>query len=101
MVILEEVDEITTAAVVLNLTTLLAAIALKLVPVITTGVPTAPLPGLKPVIVGEGSTVKFDALEMVTPLVITEIGPEPAPTGTVVVMLVAFEEDTTAVTPLN
>jgi hypothetical protein len=101
VVILEEVEEITTAVVLLNRTTLLAAIALKLVPVITTGVPTAPLPGLKPVIVGVGSTVKFEALGMVTPLVITEIGPEPAPAGTVVVMLVAFEADTTELTPLN
>jgi hypothetical protein len=63
--------------------------------------PIAPLPGLKPEIDGEGNIVKLDKLVMVTPLVVTEIDPEEAPEGTEVVMLLAFEEVTTAVVPLN
>jgi hypothetical protein len=35
------------------------------------------------------------------PLVVTEIRPDPAPAGTDVVILVALEEVTVAVTPLN
>lgn len=63
--------------------------------------PTAPLAGLKPEIDGEGNMVKLDKLVMVTPLVVTEIDPEEAPEGTDVVMLLAFEELTTAFVPLN
>jgi hypothetical protein len=51
--------------------------------------------------VGVGSTVKSDALVMVTPLVVTEIGPVLAPTGTAVVILVALEEVIEAVMPPN
>ncbi len=51
--------------------------------------------------VGVGNTLKFDALEMVIPLVVTDIGPSLAPSGTEVVMLVALEDVTFAVTPLN
>lgn len=68
---------------------------------IITVAPTAPLDGLKIVIVGVGKTVKTLTLVTVTPLVVTEIIPSVAPTGTVVVILVAIEVDTTAVTPLN
>lgn len=74
---------------------------LKFVPEIITVAPTAPLVGLKLVIVGEGSTLKLDPLVMVTPLVVTEIVPSLAPAGTEVVMLVALEAVTDAVTPLN
>jgi hypothetical protein len=42
----------TAAVVPLNLTVSLAAVVLKLVPVIVTSVPAGPLPGLKLVIVG-------------------------------------------------
>jgi hypothetical protein len=76
-------------------------VLVKFVPEIVTVAPTAPLSGLKPVMVGVGNTVKFDALVMVTPLDPTEIGPFTAPAGTVVVMLVAFEEVTFAMPPLN
>ncbi len=74
---------------------------LKFVPEIITVAPTAPLVGLKLVIVGVGSTLKLDPLVMVTPLVVTVIGPSLAPTGTKVVMLVAIEDVTDAITPLN
>jgi hypothetical protein len=73
----------------------------KFVPEIVTVAPTAPLSGLKPVMLGVGNTVKFDELVMVIPLDPTEIGPFTAPAGTVVVMLVAFEEVTFAMPPLN
>lgn len=74
---------------------------LKLVPDMLTVALTAPLVGLKLVIEGEGNTVKLDKLLIVTPLVVTEIGPEDAPAGTVVVMLVELDEVTTAGVPLN
>jgi hypothetical protein len=43
---------VTTAAVPLNLTVLLAAVGSKLVPVMVTGVPAVPLKGLREVMVG-------------------------------------------------
>ncbi len=100
-VIVVEVEAVTVAVVLLNFTTLLAAVVLKFVPVIITVAPTAPLVGLKPEMDGVGSTVKLDALVIVMPLVDIEIGPEPAPAGTEVVMLVAVEDDTVAAIPLN
>jgi hypothetical protein len=75
--------------------------ALKNVPEIITVAPTAPLSGLNPVIVGVGSTVKSDKLEMVTPLTDNDIFPVVAPGGTVVVILVAEDEDTVATVPLK
>ena len=63
--------------------------------------PTAPLGGLKLVMDGVGSTVKLDELVIVTPLVTTEIGPVKAFVGTVVVILVEFEDVTVAAIPLN
>ena len=55
--------------------------------------PTAPLEGPKLVIVGEGKTVKFVALVMVTPLIVNVILPVVAPAGTVAVMLVAVDKE--------
>jgi hypothetical protein len=101
VVMVVEVDALTTAVVPLKETTLFAGEVLKLVPVIVTVAPTAPEAGLNPDSVGEPGTVKLDELVKVTPLVVTVIGPVAAPTGTVVVMVVAFEEETIAVTPLN
>lgn len=61
--VIEFVEEaVTVAVVVLNLTTWSAGVVLKLVPEITTVAPIAPLPGLNPVIVGVGSTLKSVAL---------------------------------------
>jgi len=79
----------------------LDGVVLKLVPEIITVAPTAPLPGLKPVIVGEGRIVKLLVLVIVTPLTVTAIGPEEVPVGTEVVMLVVVAADTTAETPLK
>jgi hypothetical protein len=101
VVILTGVEAVTIAKIPLNLTTLLAGVVLKFIPEMVTVAPIAPLSGLKPEMVGVGRTVKLDELEMVTPLVVTVIGPVPAPTGTVVVMLDAFELVTMAGTPLK
>jgi len=101
VVILIAVEAVTTANVPLNLTMLFDGVVLKFVPEIVTIVPTAPSVGSKLVMVGDGSTVKFDELEIVTPLVVTMIGPVPAPEGTVVVILVELELMTFAGTPLN
>lgn len=97
VVILVEVDPVTTAATPLNFTTLFAVVKSKLVPVIVTVVPLRAPVGLNPVIVGVGKTVKLDVLYKVTPLTVTEIFPDVAPAGTVVVMLFIEEEVTTAV----
>ena len=64
----------------LNLT---AVAPVKVVPLIVTLVPTAPLVGVKPVIVGAGMTVKLVALVAVPPGVMTLTGPVVAPVGTV------------------
>lgn len=101
VVILVVVDAVTTAAVPLNVTVFSEGVALKLEPVIVTTTPNPPLLGLNPVIEGVPKTVKLLALDTVTPLKETEIGPEPAPDGTEVVMLVLVKELTTALVPLN
>ena len=64
----------------LNLT---AVAPVKVVPLIVTVAPTAPLVGVKPVIVGAGMTVKLVALVAVPPGVMTLTGPVVAPVGTV------------------
>ncbi|HKZ75432.1 MAG TPA: hypothetical protein VJ259_02085, partial [Actinomycetota bacterium] len=72
------------AAVLLNVT---AVAPVKLVPVITTGVPTGPLVGLKLVTVGApANTVKFEELVSVPFGVVTVMGPVAAPEGTVAVI---------------
>ena len=100
-VMLLAVDAVMVADVLLNFTTLFAGVVLKFVPEIMTVALTAPLDGLNPVMVGVASTVKLVALKRVTPLTVTEILPVVAPTGTVVVMLVAVDEVTTAFVLLN
>jgi hypothetical protein len=45
---------------------------------------------------GVPKTVKLEALLMVTPLTVTDIGPVPAPAGTEVVILVVVAAVTTA-----
>jgi hypothetical protein len=85
------------AVVLLNLTTGLPS---KLVPVIITVAPTAPLVGVKFEMVGVGKTVKLEPVN-VSPLDSTVMFPVPAPTGTVVVMEVASDDVIEAVVPLN
>jgi hypothetical protein len=100
---LEDVAAVTVANVPLNRTTLFEGVVLKLVPEIVTVALKEPLVGVKVVMVGEGNTVKFDALVIVTPvpLTLTEIGPEVAPAGTDVVRLVDVAAVTVASVPLK
>ena len=60
-----------------------AVAPVKLVPLIVTVVPTAPLVGAKLLSVGGGITVKVLLLVAVPPGVVTLIGPVVAPLGTV------------------
>jgi hypothetical protein len=92
---------VTGAVTSLNITTLLAGVLLKLVPLMIIVAPTAPLNGLNPVMVGVGSTVKSEALRTVIPFNVRDIFPLVAPTGTVVVMLLEVEAVTTLEVPLN
>jgi hypothetical protein len=74
----------------------------RFVPVITTDVPTAPLAGANPEIVGDGITLKLPALVTAPMSVVTPTGPLVAPAGTIVV--ICAEELTVkvvALTPLN
>jgi hypothetical protein len=75
------------ALVPLNLT---AEAPERLVPVMTTDVPTGPLLGVKLVSVGAGMTVKLPALVAVPPVVVTATVPVVAPVGTVAVICVAL-----------
>ena len=61
----------------------------RLVPVIVIFCPMGPLSGVKPVIVGGGTTVKALALVAVPPGVVMLIGPVGAPLGTVTVTCTA------------
>jgi hypothetical protein len=82
----------------LNFTVLVPCVDPKVVPVIVTDAPTAPVVGDRLVIFG--TTVKLDPL-LFTPLANTTTFPVVAPLGTVVAMLVALQVVTVAVVPLN
>jgi hypothetical protein len=68
------------ALTALNVT---AVAPMKFVPLIVTLVPSGPLVGVKPVIVGAVTTVNALALVAVPPGVVTLSGPVVAPAGTV------------------
>src|SRR5262245_15812778 len=84
----------------LNSTVLVPCVAPKLVPVIVTAAPTAPLVGDTDVMAGVGTTVNVTPL-LATPPTVTVTLPVVAPAGTVVTMLVADHDVGVAVTPLN
>src|SRR5436190_788188 len=93
---------VTVARVPLNLTILLPAVVLKLVPMIVTAAPISPETGLKLVIAGGILTVKALELVAVRPFTSTVITPVVAPTGTDVTMLLAVGVPViVATTPLN
>jgi hypothetical protein len=96
-----DVAEFTVAATPLKVTALLAGVVLKLVPVIVTDVPAAPLVGVKPVIVGGGMTVKLLPLVTLLPLTMTVIAPVVAPLGTFATKCVVVADVIVAVVPLN
>ena len=77
--------------------TLLAPV--KLVPVIVTVVPTAPLIGVKLLI--PGLTLKFELLVAVPPAFTTETGPVVAPAGTVALIHCRDTTVNAAAVPLN
>ncbi len=89
------------AVVPLNVTVLVPWDAPKFVPVIVTGVPTAPEVTDKLVILGVGSTVKFVPLLATPPAAVTTTLPVVAPLGTVTPILDAPQDVTLAVVPLN
>ena len=78
-----------------------AVAPVKLVPLIVTVVPTAPLVGVKLVIVGGGITVKVLLLVAVPPAVVTLTGPVVAPLGTVAEIEVSDVTVKVALVPLN
>jgi hypothetical protein len=78
-----------------------AVTPVKFVPLIATIVPTGPLVGVKPVIVGGLTTVKLPALVAVPPGVVTLIAPVVAPAGTVAWIAVAEPTTKLALTPLK
>jgi hypothetical protein len=84
----------------LNFTVLEPWLDPKFVPVIVTGVPTAPEVGERLVMLGADTTVKLDPL-LFTPLANTTTFPVVAPLGTVVAMLVALQLVTVPAVPLN
>src|SRR3989442_15831007 len=76
-------------------------VPVKLVPLMVTLVPTGPLAGVKPVIVGGLVTVKLLALVAVPPGVVTLIVPVVAPVGTVARIEVAEFTVKLALAPLK
>lgn len=100
----ETVSDVVVAAVTIavapleNITPFEGASALKFVPVIVTVVPTGPLCGEKPEIVGAGPVVaKLVLLVVDWPPTVSPIGPVAAPTGTITVNDVVVAEVTVAV----
>lgn len=102
VICVEETTVNVVALVPLNAT---AAAPFKLVPLIVTEAPTAPLLGEKPVSVGAGGggtvTVNDVALVAVPTGVVTVIGPVVAAAGTVAVICVAETSANVAALPLN
>jgi hypothetical protein len=84
----------------LNVTVLLPWLAPKFVPVMVTGIPTDPVVGFRPVMLGDCMTVKFTPL-LATPPAVTTTLPVVAFAGTGVTMLVAVQLVGVAVVPLN
>src|SRR5207244_3202697 len=87
-------------AVPLNVTVLVPWVAPKLVPVIVTDAPTAPLVGASDVMLGAGKTVNATPL-LATPLTVMTTFPVVAPAGTGTTRLVADQLVGVAVVPLN
>jgi hypothetical protein len=87
-------------AVPLNLTVLVPWLAPKFVPVIVTGVVTAPEVGFKLVMLGVLPTVKLIAL-LATPPTVTTTAPVLAPLGTGTMMALALQDVGIPAVPLN
>ena len=100
-VILLVVQLVMVAAVPLNFTALPAPWALKFVPAITMADPTAPVLGVRLLMLGAGETVKLTPLLATPPAVVTTTLPVVAPVGTVAVMLLVVQLVMVAAVPLN
>jgi hypothetical protein len=86
------------ADVPLNFTVLFEGVGSKLVPLIVTDVPTAPIVGEKLL---TDSTLKLETLVTVCPPTVTLTGPVVAPTGTVTIRVDELALVTVADVPLN
>ena len=98
------VAELRMARTRLNITLLLASVVSKFVPVIVTPVPGTPMVGVNAAMTGaSGAAVTVKGVVLVAePVgVVTVIGPDAAPDGTVVTMRVTVAEMTAAGLPLN
>ena len=89
------------AAVPLNVTAPLPWEAPKFDPAITIDDPTAPVFGVRLLMLGAGVTVKFTPLLAAPPAAVTTTLPVVAPAGTVAVMLFVVQPVIVAVAPLN
>lgn len=98
--ILVELQLVGVAVAPLNVTVLLPCEVPKFVPVIVTGAVTGPDDGDRPVMAGEGMTVKFTPL-LASPETVTTTLPVVAPVGTGTTMLVAVQVVGVAEVPLN
>src|SRR5215472_5919366 len=98
---LEALQLVGVAEVLLNVTVLVPCEAPKFDPAMVTEVPTAPLLGVRLLMLGVVEvTVKLTEL-LATPLTVTITLPEVAPLGTGTTMLPALQEEGVAETPLN
>jgi hypothetical protein len=84
-----------------NVTPPLPWVAPKAVPAITTDTPTAPLVGVRLLMLGAALTVNAMPLLAMPPAAVTTTLPVVAPAGTVAVMLLALQLLMVAVVPLN
>jgi hypothetical protein len=85
----------------LKVTVLKPCVVPKFAPVMVTDVPTCPDGGVRPPILGAGTTVKLTPLLATPPAAVTTTLPVVAPFGTEATMLVSLQLVTVACVPLN
>jgi hypothetical protein len=98
------VAELSVERITLKLARSFATVVSKLVPLIVTAVPAAPIVGVKEVIVGApdaAETLNEVALVAEPVGLVTAIGPVVAPLGTLVTISVLLAESTVAAVPLK
>lgn len=100
-VMLVALQAVTVAAVPLNVTLPLPCDGPKFEPAITIDEPTAPVLGVRLLMLGAGVTVKLTPLLCTKPAAVTTTLPVVAPVGTVAVMLFVLHAVTVAAVLLN
>jgi hypothetical protein len=95
-----ELQLITEAVALPNVTALVPWVAPKYIPVIVTGVPATPDTGLTPLIFGADDTVKLEPL-LATPPTVTTMLPVVAPAGTCTDIPLSLQLPGVAATPLK